>query len=98
MTVFFVFIISKALVVDNPDFFNKLTEDFIKKANVQFVVLLWDDKSSLNITEGQNMPIYNYLEIIDMGKKSRSSLLSSSKNGILLICVICIIEYIYFSS
>ncbi|KMZ60386.1 Long-chain-fatty-acid--[acyl-carrier-protein] ligase [Zostera marina] len=71
---------SKALVVDNPDFFNKLTEDFIKKANVQFVVLLWDDKSSLNITEGQNMPIYNYLEIIDMGKKSRSSLLSSSKN------------------
>ncbi|XP_010527443.1 PREDICTED: probable acyl-activating enzyme 16, chloroplastic isoform X2 [Tarenaya hassleriana] len=57
---------SVALVVDNPEFFNRISETFSSRANLRFVILLWGEKSSL-FMEGTRSPVYSYTEIMDFG-------------------------------
>ncbi|KAG6480123.1 hypothetical protein ZIOFF_063601 [Zingiber officinale] len=70
---------SNALVVDSPQFFNRLAESLIPKADVRFIVLLWGDKLSLNKELVKGIPLYDYNDIIELGSKSRHTLLHSSK-------------------
>ncbi|XP_042437292.1 probable acyl-activating enzyme 16, chloroplastic [Zingiber officinale] len=72
---------SNALVVDSPQFFNRLAESLIPKADVRFIVLLWGDKLSLNKELVKGIPLYDYNDIIELGSKSRHTLLHSSKPG-----------------
>ncbi|XP_071938297.1 probable acyl-activating enzyme 16, chloroplastic [Coffea arabica] len=67
---------SVALVVDNPEMYNRIADAFSSQATLQFVILLWGDKSSLS-SEVEGLPVYCYQEIIDLGHESRRALLSS---------------------
>ncbi|KAK9138482.1 hypothetical protein Sjap_009076 [Stephania japonica] len=68
---------SVALIVDNPDLFNKVSETFISKALIRFVVLLWGEKSSLESAGMENIAIFDYRDIIDLGRDSRKALSDS---------------------
>nr|CAD1820483.1 unnamed protein product [Ananas comosus var. bracteatus] len=72
---------SVALVVDSPQFFNRLAESFIPRVDVRFVVLLWGEKSTLNSKSIKDIPLYDYREIIKLGQESRDALLQSCKEG-----------------
>ncbi|XP_038722896.1 long-chain-fatty-acid--[acyl-carrier-protein] ligase AEE15, chloroplastic isoform X4 [Tripterygium wilfordii] len=65
---------SVALAVDSPELFNRIAETFCSKAAMRFVILLWGEKSCLAIDGGEGLPIYNYKEIIDLGRESRQAL------------------------
>lgn len=62
---------SVALVVDNPEFFNRIAETFTSKASLRFLILLWGEKSSL-VTQGLEIPVYSYAEIKSLGQESRA--------------------------
>ncbi|CAL9775936.1 unnamed protein product [Musa acuminata subsp. burmannicoides] len=72
---------SNALVVDNPQFFNRLAESFITRAHIRFVVLLWGEKSHLKSKFVDEMPIYEYKDIVELGQQSRHALLHSWPTG-----------------
>ncbi|XP_010905151.2 probable acyl-activating enzyme 16, chloroplastic isoform X1 [Elaeis guineensis] len=72
---------SVALVVDSPQFFNRLAESLIPRADVRFVVLLWGEKSCLNSKAVKGMPLYDYREVIELGRESHHTLLQSCKRG-----------------
>ena len=63
-------------MVDNPEMYNRIADAFSSQATLQFVILLWGDKSSLS-SEVEGLPVYCYQEIIDLGHESRRALLSS---------------------
>ena len=77
---------SIALVVDSPQFFNRLAETFISRINARFIVLLWGDKSSLNSKAVMDIPVYDYNDITELGRENRNALCYSSEQGI--ICMI----------
>ncbi|KAG6793281.1 hypothetical protein POTOM_002480 [Populus tomentosa] len=68
---------SVALAVDNPELFNRIAETFFSKAAPRFVILLWGEKSSLTINVMEGIPIFNYKEIIDLGRESRKAFFDS---------------------
>lgn len=68
---------SVALVVDNPEFFNRISETLRSQAAVRFVILVWGDKSCLTSEVLEGLPVYNYKDIIDLGHESRMCLLDS---------------------
>ncbi|KAK9159852.1 hypothetical protein Syun_006193 [Stephania yunnanensis] len=68
---------SVALIVDNPDSFKKISATFISKAVIRFAVLLWGEKSSLDSAGTENTAIFDYREIIDLGRDSRRALSDS---------------------
>uniref|UniRef100_A0A6M2F172 AMP-dependent synthetase/ligase domain-containing protein n=1 Tax=Populus davidiana TaxID=266767 RepID=A0A6M2F172_9ROSI len=68
---------SVALAVDNPELFNRIAETFSSKAAPRFVILLWGEKSSLTINVVEGIPIFNYKEIIDLGRESRTAFFDS---------------------
>nr|AAM28628.1 acyl-CoA synthetase-like protein [Arabidopsis thaliana] len=68
---------SVAIVVDNPEFFNRIAESFTSKASLRFLILLWGEKSSL-VTQGMQIPVYSYAEIINQGQESRAKLSASN--------------------
>ncbi|KAL7145300.1 hypothetical protein ABFS83_07G072000 [Erythranthe nasuta] len=69
---------SVALVVDNPEMYNRIVETFQSRATVRFVVLLWGEKSSIpNDESATDIPIYSYEEIINFGHENRALLLRS---------------------
>lgn len=72
---------SVALIVDNTDLFKRISENFISRAGVRFIILLWGDKSSLGSEAIEKVPVFDYKEIIALGKKSRAALLDSHENG-----------------
>ncbi|URE24713.1 AP-4 complex subunit [Musa troglodytarum] len=72
---------SDALVVDNPQFFNRLAESFITRAHIRFVVLLWGEKSHLKSKFVDEMPIYEYKDIVELGQQSRHAFLNSWPTG-----------------
>ena len=77
---------SVALIVDNPQLFNRIADMFIAKATMKLVVLLWGEKSELNGEVSDKFPIFNYQEIIEMGRHNRKLLTDShdaSKAGII---------------
>lgn len=83
------FYCSIALVVDNPEFFNRIAESFLPRADIHVIVLLWGEKSFLKESYSpnyeRNIPIYEYKEVIVLGKKSREALISSDSKGIVAI-------------
>ncbi|MBA0570533.1 hypothetical protein Golob_004174 [Gossypium lobatum] len=62
---------SVGLVVDNPEFFNRLAGTFSSKATMRFLVLLWGEKACLSSGETHGVPIFSYKEIIELGRESR---------------------------
>ncbi|XP_056690955.1 long-chain-fatty-acid--[acyl-carrier-protein] ligase AEE15, chloroplastic isoform X2 [Spinacia oleracea] len=68
---------SVALLVDNPQLFNRMTDLFVTQATTKFVVLLWGEKSDLNAGESDKLSVFNYSDIIAMGKESRKRLAES---------------------
>ncbi|KAK5793775.1 probable acyl-activating enzyme 16, chloroplastic isoform X1 [Gossypium arboreum] len=62
---------SVGLVVDNPEFFNRLAGTFSSKATMRFIVLLWGEKVCLSSGETHSVPIFSYKEIIELGRESR---------------------------
>ncbi|XP_004296965.1 PREDICTED: probable acyl-activating enzyme 16, chloroplastic [Fragaria vesca subsp. vesca] len=67
---------SVALAVDSPELFNRIAEPFCSKVVMKFVILLWGEKSSLASEE--NIPVFNYKDILDLGQESRKRLLNAS--------------------
>ncbi|OWM76739.1 probable acyl-activating enzyme 16, chloroplastic isoform X2 [Punica granatum] len=72
---------SVALVVDNPELFNRMAEVFFAKASIRFVILLWGDKSALALEGIDEVPFFSYNEIIKLGQESRNALLISRDDG-----------------
>ncbi|XP_006665086.2 probable acyl-activating enzyme 16, chloroplastic isoform X2 [Oryza brachyantha] len=68
---------SIALVVDSPQFFNRLAESFISRINAGFVVLLWGEKSCLNSEAVNGIPLYDFKDITQLGHESRNTLRQS---------------------
>ncbi|OMP09475.1 AMP-dependent synthetase/ligase [Corchorus olitorius] len=68
---------SVGLVVDNPEFFNRLAGRFCSTAIMKVVVLLWGEKSWLASGETQNVPIFTYKEIVELGRGRRVALTDS---------------------
>ncbi|XVF28994.1 hypothetical protein REPUB_Repub15cG0081500 [Reevesia pubescens] len=68
---------SVGLVIDNPEFFNRLSGIFFSKATMRFIVLLWGEKSCLASDETQGVPIFSYKEIMEIGRESRVALIDS---------------------
>ncbi|KAF7133387.1 hypothetical protein RHSIM_Rhsim09G0061500 [Rhododendron simsii] len=68
---------SVALVVDNPELFNRIAETLCSQAAVRFVILVWGDKSCCTSEVLEGLPVYNYKDIIALGHESRMCLLDS---------------------
>lgn len=66
---------SVALVVDNPELFNRIVATFHLKASMRCIILLWGEKSSLEGMDG--IPVFDYNDIMDMGRESRKIMLGS---------------------
>ncbi|KAJ0248984.1 acyl-activating enzyme 16 [Hirschfeldia incana] len=71
---------SVGLVVDNPEFFNRIADTFSYKASLRFVILLWGDKSSL-VTSSRQTPVYSYNEIKSLGQERRAKFAGASDTG-----------------
>lgn len=72
---------SVALVVDSPQFYNRLAKSFISRINVRFVVLLWGEKSCLNSKAVKDIPLYGYKDITELGRESRNASRHSLEQG-----------------
>ncbi|XP_058182920.1 probable acyl-activating enzyme 16, chloroplastic isoform X2 [Rhododendron vialii] len=68
---------SVALVVDNPELFNRIAETLSSQAAMRFVILVWGDKSCFTTEVPGGLPVYNYKDMIDLGHESRMHLLDS---------------------
>ncbi|PWA98790.1 AMP-binding, conserved site-containing protein [Artemisia annua] len=68
---------SVALVVDNPELYQRIADSFKSKASVRFVILLWGEKSSISSHTMEEIPVYSYKEIIDTGHEHREILADS---------------------
>ncbi|KAG6575211.1 putative acyl-activating enzyme 16, chloroplastic, partial [Cucurbita argyrosperma subsp. sororia] len=68
---------SVALVVDNPELFNRIVETFHLKASMRCVILLWGEKSSLAHEGMDGIAVFDYNDIVDMGQKCRKVMLDS---------------------
>ncbi|XP_028759744.1 probable acyl-activating enzyme 16, chloroplastic [Neltuma alba] len=68
---------SVALAVDNPEMFNRMAETFYSKTSMRFLILLWGDKSQLLGNKSKQLPVFNFVEVMDLGQQSRKALLES---------------------
>ncbi|KAM7277624.1 hypothetical protein ACFE04_004758 [Oxalis oulophora] len=68
---------SVGLIVDNPEFYNRISDTFCSKASIRFVILLWGDKSSLANNGTEDIPVFSYKEIVDLGQEARKVSLDS---------------------
>lgn len=69
--------LSVALAVDNPEMFDRMAETFYSKTSMRFIILLWGDKSQLLGDKSKGLPVFNFLEVIELGHQSRKALLES---------------------
>ncbi|CAN6321975.1 unnamed protein product [Urochloa humidicola] len=72
---------SIALVVDSPQFFNRLAESFLLRINPRFIVLLWGDKSCIGSQAVKDIPLYGYKDVTELGRESRKALFLSGQQG-----------------
>ncbi|KAM0932137.1 putative long-chain-fatty-acid--[acyl-carrier-protein] ligase [Dioscorea sansibarensis] len=72
---------SVALVVESPEFLNRLAKSFISEVDKRFIILLWGEKTSLNSESINNARLFDYKEIIKLGKENRHLLLQSCVEG-----------------
>ncbi|XP_071721883.1 probable acyl-activating enzyme 16, chloroplastic [Rutidosis leptorrhynchoides] len=70
---------SAGLIVDNPEFYNRIADTFCSEASVRFVILLWGDKSFLASNGTKDFPVFSYKDIINIGRKGRRAVLDSRK-------------------
>lgn len=77
MLIAYTFLCSVALLVDNPALFNRMADLFVGQASTKFVILLWGEKSDLSEAVSDRLSVFNYSEIIAMGKESRKHLSDS---------------------
>ncbi|XVE84664.1 hypothetical protein DITRI_Ditri17bG0031300 [Diplodiscus trichospermus] len=68
---------SAGLVVDNPEFFNRLAGKFCSKATMKYIIVLWGEKSCLASDETRGVPIFSYKEILKLGRESCDALIDS---------------------
>ncbi|KAL8204643.1 hypothetical protein R6Q57_010266 [Mikania cordata] len=68
---------SVALVVDNPELYHRMADDFNSKASIRFIILLWGEKSFISSHAMEGIPAYTYKEIIDMGHENRALFVDS---------------------
>ncbi|XP_071719009.1 probable acyl-activating enzyme 16, chloroplastic [Rutidosis leptorrhynchoides] len=68
---------SVALVIDNPEFYNRIAEAFNSEANIRFVILLWGETSSITSHIIEGVSGYSYKDIMDIGREHRAFLLDS---------------------
>ncbi|KHG01039.1 putative acyl-activating enzyme 16, chloroplastic -like protein [Gossypium arboreum] len=68
---------SVGLVIDNPEFFNRLAGKFCSNARMRFIVLLWGEKSRLANNETLGVPVFSYKEIVKLGREYRAALIDS---------------------
>ncbi|TYH19483.1 hypothetical protein E1A91_A05G348900v1 [Gossypium mustelinum] len=68
---------SVGLVIDNPEFFNRLAGKFCSNARMRFIVLLWGEKSRLAKNETLGVPVFSYKEIVKLGREYRAALIDS---------------------
>ncbi|KAL9411397.1 hypothetical protein AB3S75_045066 [Citrus x aurantiifolia] len=69
---------SVAIAVENPEFFNRIAETLCSKAAMRFVILLWGKKSSVASDIVEDIPVFSYDEIIDLGRESRKAFSDSN--------------------
>ncbi|KAH9649561.1 putative acyl-activating enzyme 16 [Citrus sinensis] len=69
---------SVALAVENPEFFNRIAETLCSKAAMRFIILLWGKKSSVAPDIVEEIPVFSYDEIIDLGRESRKAFSDSN--------------------
>ncbi|RAL54419.1 hypothetical protein DM860_001547 [Cuscuta australis] len=63
---------SVALVVDNPEMYDRIAKTFSSSVKARFVILLWGGKSGIRsegTMDGLLPPIYSYAEIINLGNQ-----------------------------
>ncbi|XP_043722147.1 probable acyl-activating enzyme 16, chloroplastic isoform X2 [Telopea speciosissima] len=73
---------SVALVVDNPDFFNRIAETFISRASIKFIILLWGEKSGITSKVTEDIAVFSFKETIELGRESHQKLINSHKEGL----------------
>ncbi|KAL2343506.1 hypothetical protein Fmac_004791 [Flemingia macrophylla] len=73
---------SVALVVDNPEIFNRIAKTLYSRTSMRFVILLWGEKSDLVGLENKHVPVFTFMEVIDLGRE-RSQTLSTSHDATL---------------
>ncbi|XP_027339955.1 probable acyl-activating enzyme 16, chloroplastic isoform X2 [Abrus precatorius] len=68
---------SVALVVDNPELFNRIAKTFYSKTSMRFIILLWGEKANLVGQENKDVPVFSFMEVVDLGRESRRTLFDS---------------------
>lgn len=74
---------SIALVLDDTTFLNRLLGDFMSGAFMRFIILLWGEKDVLDAKLTQQIPVFTYKEIIELGQDSLRTSLDRSE-GVLI--------------
>ncbi|KAF7837048.1 putative acyl-activating enzyme 16, chloroplastic isoform X2 [Senna tora] len=64
---------SVALVVDSPEMFNRIAQTFYSKTSMRFLILLWGEKSHLLGEMNKELPVFSFMEIMDLGQQSRKT-------------------------
>lgn len=72
---------SVALVVDDTTLLNRLLKDFPSRTTMQCIVLLWGDKNVLDAKLTQQIPIFTFKEIIELGQDSLQTILGPGSEG-----------------
>lgn len=57
--------------------FNRIAKPFYAKASMRFVILLWGEKSSLVSEGNKEVPVFTFMEVIDLGRESRRAFVDS---------------------
>lgn len=73
---------SIALVLDDTTFLNRLLGDFMSGAVMRFIILLWGEKGVLDAKLMQQMPVFTYKEIIELGQDSLRTSLDPKSKGV----------------
>jgi hypothetical protein len=83
---------SVALVVDNPEIYNKMSPRLKGNDKLKFVIVLWpskntvaDDISNNDNNSSTHLPIYTYDEMLLSGRTSRQALAAVTSSGITIL-------------
>jgi long-chain acyl-CoA synthetase len=83
---------SVALVVDNPEIYNKMSPRLKGYDKLKFVIVLWpskntvaDDISNNDNNSSTHLPIYTYDEMLLSGRTSRQALAAVTSSGITIL-------------
>ncbi|XP_061373012.1 probable acyl-activating enzyme 16, chloroplastic isoform X2 [Gastrolobium bilobum] len=68
---------SVGLAVDSPEMFSRIAKTFYSKTSMRFIILLWGEKSGLIGEENNEVPVFSFMQVIDLGRESRRALSDS---------------------